>query len=188
MSQTLDAAEGIENVNGHEPCGRDAEATRWAVVHTHPNKEVWASGNLNRRGYETFLPTCVAVRGPSRALVIVPLFRGYLFLAVADGQGWVAARYANGVHKICMAGDRPNIVRNGAVEALLATEANRRTLLTADAIWRPGVPCRLDGGAFNGIDAVIHRVVGDVAHVHVLMFGELREVTVDAASLTMRRD
>jgi transcriptional antiterminator RfaH len=190
----------IGEKSGHNPrvetesillpdCGRDAAASQWAVIHTHPNSETWASVSLNRAGYETYLPLYAKLAGTPRRIVHRPLFPNYLFLALSPDQGWVAARYAAGVHKLCMAGGRPTYVRGGAVEALQATEEERRSLPPASDTWRPGTPCKLaNGSPLDGINAVVHRVTGDSARVHVLMFGELREVTVKAECLAIRRD
>jgi transcriptional antiterminator RfaH len=170
-------------------CGRDATASQWAVVHTHPGAENWASISLNRAGYETYLPLYAKLAGTPRRIVHRPLFPNYLFLALSPDQGWVAARYAEGVHKLCMSGGRPNHVRGGAVEALRATEEARQQLPPASDTWRPGAPCRLaNGSPLDGINAVVKSVSGDSARVHVLMFGELREVVVKAECLMERRD
>jgi hypothetical protein len=40
----------------------------------------------------------------------------------------------------------------------------------------------------DGINAVVKSVSGDSARVHVLMFGELREVVVKAECLMERKD
>lgn len=174
-------------------CGRDANASdatvQWAVVHTHPSAENWASISLNRAGYETYLPLYARLAGTPRRIVHRPLFPSYLFLALPQDRGWVAARYCPGVHKLCMAGGHPTYVRGGAVEALQAGDEARRSLPPASEVWTPGAPCRLaNGSPLDGIDAVVHRVTGDSARVHVLMFGELREVTVRAACLVGRVD
>ena len=180
------------------PCGRNAEAMddidgiRWTVAQTHPKAEPIASVGLRLAGYDTYLPRYARRRGgngPRRAdIVHSPLFSGYLFIALAPGQGWVAARYTRGVHRLCMAGDHPTYVRDGAVEALQAGDAFRQHLPAADSVWRPGAPCRLNAGSLAGLDAVVATIAGEVAVVHVLMLGELRAVTVDAASLAVRRD
>jgi transcription antitermination factor NusG len=170
-------------------CGRDASVIQWAVVHTHPAAENWAAVSLNRAGYETYLPLYAKLAGTPRRIVHRPLFPSYIFLALPPGRGWVAARYAEGVHKLCMSGGRPNYCRPGAVEALQATEEGRRSLPSASDTWRPGAPCRLaNGSPLDGVNAVVKSVSGDSARVHVLMFGELREVVVKAECLTERKD
>jgi transcription antitermination factor NusG len=183
---------------GALPCGRNEasvgidDGIRWTVAQTHPKAEPIASVGLRLAGYRTYLPRYARRRGgngPRRAdIVHSPLFSGYVFVALAPGQGWVAARYTRGVHRLCMAGDHPTYVAAGAVEALQAGDAVRQHLPPADSVWRPGAPCRLNGGSLAGLDAVVATIAGEVAVVHVLMLGELRAVTVDAASLCERRD
>jgi transcription antitermination factor NusG len=88
-----------------------------------------------------------------------------------------------------MSGGVPNRVPDGAVEALQAGDEMRRLLPPASDTWRPGAPCRLaNGSPLDGINAVVKSVAGDSARVHVLMFGELREVTVKAECLMERKD
>ena len=178
-------------------CGRNDTApdstTRWTVVVAKPNREQWAAQSLRRLGYRTYLPThAISREHPVRHTAHVPLFRGYLFLALDPGQGWVAARYCAGVHKICMAGGHlghPNYVRPGVLDALRAGDELRRCLPLPEDTWPPGTPCRLaNGSPLDGIDAVVHRVDGDRAQVHVLMFGELREVVVQVECLATRRN
>jgi transcription antitermination factor NusG len=170
-------------------CGRDPDTLRWTVVHTHPNREIWADENLNRAGYETYLPLYATTTGKPRRVVQRPLFPNYIFLALAPGQGWVAARYCSGVHKLCMAGERPNRVPDAALEAIRAGEDARRCLPSPGSLWAAGAPCRLaNGSPIDGINAVVLRVTGDTARVHVLMFGELRDVVVRAECLVMRKD
>jgi transcription antitermination factor NusG len=188
----------IGEKSGHNPrvetesallldCGRDTSVIQWAVVHTHPNRERWAAENLSHAGYEVYLPMYAKLAGKPRRVVQRPLFPSYLFLALGPGQGWVAARYASGVHKLCMSGGRPNYVPDEALEALRVGEYERRYVPRPDAVWRPGAPCRLSNGSpLDGINAVVKSVTGDSARVHVLMFGELREVVVKAQCLMER--
>lgn len=178
-------------------CGRDSDALAWTVVHTHPSAETWAARNLDLAGYETYLPLYAALSGfrrvspgfagKQRQLVERPLFPGYLFLGLEPGQGWVAAQYCPGVHKLCTFAGRPSVAPTAAVEALQAGESDRRCLPPPGSLWRPGAPCRLaNGSPLDGIDAVVISISGDSARVHVLMFGELREVVVKAECLMGR--
>jgi transcriptional antiterminator RfaH len=170
-------------------CGGNSAVVQWTVVHTHPSREKWASENLTRAGYETYLPLYATLAGKPRQLVERPLFPGYLFLGLETGQGWVAAWHTPGVHKLCMFAGRPGIAPTAAVEALQAGESARRCLPPPGSLWRPGAPCRLaNGSPLDGIDAVVISVTAAHARVHVLMFGELREVAVRAECLVARKD
>ena len=55
---------------------------RWYVVHTQPQGESRAKANLERQGYEVYLPRCRKWRRHARRAEIVaaPLFPRYLFV------------------------------------------------------------------------------------------------------------
>src|SRR3989304_7459176 len=55
---------------------------RWYVVHTPPQSEARAKANLERQGYEVYLPRCRKWRRHARRadIVAAPLFPRYLFL------------------------------------------------------------------------------------------------------------
>ena len=54
----------------------------WYVVHTQPQGEARAKANLERQGYEVYLPRCRKWRRHARRadIVAAPLFPRYLFL------------------------------------------------------------------------------------------------------------
>src|SRR5215472_15089443 len=121
----------------------------WAVVATHPQAERWAAANLNRIGYETYLPLYAArvrdrVLRTLTRLVHRPLFPGYLFVAI-DGP-WTPIRYAPGVRELLMDDGRPSICPRASVEALQAHDELRRTSTPPGAAWPPGTPCSLATG------------------------------------------
>lgn len=171
-------------------CGRDSvPLLSWIVAHTHPHREQWAADNLTRAGYEVFCPKWTVLIGTPPRPVGRPLFRSYAFVALEPRQGWVAARYTPGVHKLCMAGDRPSLVPHASIVALLAGEERRLRPPGLDTLFEPGTPVGLSGGSpLDGIDAVVLDVDGDNSHVQVLMFGELRVVSVKTRCLVLRRD
>jgi len=177
---------GPEAVNA-ERCGR-----RWICVQSHPQAERWALNNLLRSGYVAYLPMCcVMVRDRViRSLLrerLTPLFAGYLFVALGPDEPWTPIRYSPGVSRLLgFDGTRPQFVADALVSALQAGEAARATLTPPDALWRPGMPCRLAGGAFSGTDAVVLSVRHDTAVVGLVCFGQMREAIVGLALLASR--
>jgi transcription antitermination factor NusG len=159
------------------------EAPRWCVARTNPSSEHWAHLSLLRVGYEAYLPLCT-VRRRDRALrsmfhtVKVPLFRSYLFVQHEPGTSWRPIRSAPGVQTLILVGGRLEYAAEGAVEHLQATEALRRTPDAQEQRFRPGSACRLIAGPFRGHDAAVAEVDGDTVVVTVVMFGELRRVSV----------
>jgi transcription antitermination factor NusG len=168
-----------------ERCG-----SRWGVVHTHPQAERWAAQNLQRQGYAAYLPTHT-VRIRDRTLPTLtrpverPLFTSYLFVAVPLTL-WGPIRHTLGVRSLLMSGEKPYLLPDAVWNALQAGEALRRTPTTPGSLWRPGAPCQPRDGPFQGLPAVVIEVERQIAKVAIVMFGELRQVSVDVNSLVAR--
>ena len=169
-------------------CGR---YPGWAVIHTHPQADRWACDGLNRAGYRTFLPLYAAKRRDPvlrtmTRLVELPLFTSYAFVLLGQHDPWVPIRYTPGVHSLLMSGGLPNIAARASIEALEASQELRRSIAPPGSLWRPGMPCSLATGAFTGHPAVVIEVERQIAKVAIVMFGELRQVSVDVNSLVAR--
>jgi transcription antitermination factor NusG len=162
---------------------------RWACIRTKPRAERWARDNLYRVGHEVYLPMAAMPRrdrATSRyALVQVPLFSGYMFLAHVPGSPWRGIRGAPGVARLLLDGFVPQYAAVGAVEALLATEDVRRNPAPKPA-WEPGAACMIDAGAFAGHEAVVVQVQGALARINLFIFGQLSAATVPTDSLLPR--
>jgi transcription antitermination factor NusG len=173
--------------------GLTVEALRWCVARTKPQGEHWAFVNVSRLGYEAFLPTCT-VRRRDRVVpslfhnVEVPLFCGYVFIQHTPGTSWRPIRSAPGVTSIVCAGHEIRYAAPGVVEQLRVTEALRRTPVPLQQRFRPGSACRLSAGALRGHEAVVVEIDGDSIAVAVMLFGELRRVSVPLDSLSRRDD
>jgi transcription antitermination factor NusG len=169
------------------------ETHRWAVARTKPQAERWAFINVCRLGYEAFLPLCT-VRRRDRVLhslihtVEVPLFRSYLFVQHQPGTSWRGIRAAPGVASIVCAGHEIRYAAPGVVEHLRVTEALRRTPAPLQQRFRPGSACRLNAGPLKGHEAVVVEIDGDSVAVAVMLFGELRRVSVPLDALSLRDD
>jgi transcriptional antiterminator RfaH len=163
----------------------------WAVVHTHPQAERWATSNITRLGYRTFLPLyAVLVRDPvlhtRTRTAMRPLFPRYLFVHLEDGTPWVPIRYAPGVSDLLMADGKPAHAPEAAISALEATVASRRTLMAPGPVWAAGDASRVVLGPFQGMDAVVIAAGRKTARIALVMLGALREVTVRCNALATR--
>src|SRR4029077_12421643 len=169
---------------------------RWFVVATYSQAERRAVSNLRDQGYETYLPM-VTVRRRDNAIrsllhrVEVPLFPGYCFVRFdALRDPWRPITNTPGVYSLLRSTSTglPEPVRNGAVEALREGEALRRTITTPDALHRLGAPCEAVLGRGHSVPAVVVAVRGQKAVVSAIMFGQMREMTVDIPNLRLRRE
>jgi len=180
----------VRDGGDHHPCGR---VLRWTAVQTHPQAERWADANLRRLGYRTYLPI-VGVKRMDRVtrsmtrIVPVPLFPGYLFLALGPTDPWTPVRYSPGVRKLLVADGQVVYARAGAVEAVQAAVAEGATQPSERARWASGDAVSLLAGPFREQAAVVLRVEGEEALVALMMLGHLREVRVRLAALGQRVD
>jgi len=183
----LDAAATTRVATQHpDPrCG-----SRWGVVHTHPQAERWAAQNLRRQGFDAYLPTHTVLRRDpvTRSItrqIEAPLFTSYLFVGIQSPH-WAPIRHTLGVRSLLMSGLNPYLLPEAVWSALQAGEALRRTLTPPGTSWRPGAPCQPRDGPFQGLPAAVVQVDGQTAKIAIVMFGELRTVTISVECLVPR--
>ena len=166
---------------------------RWFVVSTYPQAERRALDHLQQQGYDAYLPLCT-IRRRDRVqrtlfhLVEVPLFPSYAFVSFdPQHDPWRPIVNTLGVYALLRRPDGiPNPVAMGAVEALQALDALRRSIAPPGALWAPGMPCSPGNGVFTGHPAVVISVDREIAQIALVLFGELRTVSVDVNSLVAR--
>jgi transcription antitermination factor NusG len=74
----------------------------------------------------------------------------------------------------------------GAVEALEASEASRQEIYQPDAPWRVGAVVAPASGPFAQHQGVVLEIRGNRAVLAMLLFGELRTVSIAVSSLVAR--
>lgn len=93
----------------------------WLLVQFKPNSHRLAVTNLERQGFDVFLPmTEVTKRQAGRFLTrMTPLFPGYLFVSAdISAAQWRKINSTLGVSRIVTSGDTPGIVPNTFIQAL----------------------------------------------------------------------
>ena len=181
----------------NDPACIRVQGPRWAVLATYPQSEAWAEQNLRQRGYTPFLPR-YAARQRDRSLptlvrtVIRPLFAGYIFCQHDPRDPWRPIRYCPGIRANLIGGLGVQYARNGDVEAvrsaLHAAEAQAASIDAQDARRRVGaLVAPANGSPFAGHHAVVTEILpGNRAMIAIMMFGELRQVSVDVRCLVAR--
>jgi len=160
------------------------------VIASHPQAERRAHQHLQEQGYQTYLPLRT-VRRRDRVLrtlfhpVDVPLFTGYLFTRFdALRDPWRPILSTLGVFALIRRPDgMPNPVAEADFQAVQAVEALRRSITPPGALWAPGMPCSPVATPFAGHPAVVLEVDGQTAKIALVMFGELRTVTIGVECL-----
>lgn len=172
---------------------RGIASPRWAVAQTHPQAEHFANTNLQRSGYQTYLPLHTVQRR-DRTIptmthpVVVPLFTRYLFVAHDNPDLWRPIRETPGVASVITAGGKVQYARPGAVEAIQAAQAFAATATRNEAQWHPGDAVAPRVGPLMGLPGVVLAAEGENATVGILFLGQLREVVYPFDALVERQD
>ena len=126
----------------------------WYLVHTKPRQEKCALENLERQGYQCYLPTLPSEKLRQGLLTVSdePLFPRYLFIRLGredSAKSWAPIRSTKGVSQLVSFGVEPAKVEDGLIELLRVHEASVQA--ESDRLFNPGERVRLTEGAFAGI-------------------------------------
>ena len=191
-NETLQAVATLE-CSEHRQCGCYA-APVWGVIQTHPKAEFWATSNLTRQGYRTYLPLyAVKRRDPASPTVmrtvLRPLFTSYAFVQFSQADPWYPIRRTPGVRQLMLSEyGKPHILRPGVLEAVQAAQAPAATQPPSEAQWHLGDAVAPRVGPLAGLPGVVLAVEGENATVGILFLGQLREVVYPNDALVERQD
>jgi transcription antitermination factor NusG len=121
----------------------------WACARVQPQREAFAAGHLEARGFQVFLPKIETRR------TVEPLFRGYVFLQIVDR--WRAAERTFGVLCLVRVGDCPARCPEAEIEALRGRMDSTGIIRLPDRRGSPikrqiaiGAKVRIVSGPFGG--------------------------------------
>lgn len=157
---------------------------RWYLVQTKPRKERVAEQNLQRQGYEVYLPL---IQQPRRRRghwleVIDPLFPSYLFVRLHFGWDNIGPiRYTTGVRELVRFTQEPAIVPEEIIESLKSA-ADRDTGIYRfeEPLFKPGDKVIIDQGPLAGLNAIFLAETGQERVLILLeMLGRENQITVE---------
>ena len=127
----------------------------WYLVHTKPRQEDVALANLERQGYECYLPQMriERIRRRKAEVTTEPMFPRYLFirLDISDqGKSWSPIRSTLGVSQLVHFGARAAKVDDNLVDLL----RQRERALPTEAMFHSGDSVVITDGPFAGIEAI----------------------------------
>lgn len=160
----------------------------WYVVHTKPRKESVAEINLERQGFETYLPWFKRIarqRGAWKE-VLEPLFPRYLFLRVDTSQQTVAPiRSTLGVTTLVTFGNRLIPVSDALVDGLRRNaDAQTGVHTRPKQDFAAGQSVAVMAGPFEGLQGVFDTASGE-QRVAILLdvLGESTRVIIERANI-----
>ena len=140
-----------------------ADHATWFLVQCKPNSHQIALRNLQRQGFDTFLPLISETnrKGPRFVTRARPLFPGYIFLACDLEKGqWRAVNSTLGVTRLVSFGGRPRPVPQGLVQAL-AARCDASGQLRPAVEFSPGDQVMVTHGPFAQFIARIESISTD---------------------------
>ena len=163
----------------------DSEPPLWYAVATKARDEAIAKANLERQGYQVFLPT-ISLKKRRRGRwtpAIEPLFPGYLFVALALGADDPAPiRSTVGCIGLVRFGQNHTPVPSSLIAALQRTSDGA---IDAPLPFHQGDKVHLIAGPFAGIEAVFDMPRGeDRAQVLLELLGKVQRLTVNQDDLS----
>jgi len=127
----------------------------WYLVHTKPRQEEIALANLERQGYECYLPQMriERIRRRKAEVATEPMFPRYLFIRLDSsdqGKSWSPIRSTLGVSQLVHFGARAAKVDDNLVDLL----RQRERALPTEAMFHSGDSVVIADGPFAGIEAI----------------------------------
>ena len=127
----------------------------WYLVHTRPRQEKVAQANLERQGYECYLPQMriERIRRRKADIATEPMFPRYLFIRLDTGdqaKSWSPIRSTLGVSQLVYFGAQAAKVD----EALVGLLRQREQAMPTEAMFTTGDAVIITEGPFVGIEAI----------------------------------
>ena len=159
----------------------DITSSHWYVVHAKPRAEARALENLERQGFEVFLPmiTLQKVRRAKLANITEPMFSRYLFLRATPGmQDLSVVRSTLGVSQLVLFGQVAAKVPHAWVEAMRAQP------LLSESLFKSGDKVVLAEGMLKGLEAIYVQPDGELrAMVLIDLLSRPHQISYETALL-----
>jgi transcriptional antiterminator RfaH len=154
----------------------------WYVVHTKPRQEARALENLQKQGFNCFLPTMQVqkLRNQKVQNITEPMFSRYLFIQLNDQtQNWGPIRSTLGVSKLVSFGPQP-----AKVPAEFITFLQEAPIETIERMFNPGDQVQVASGPFKGLEGQYVAHDGETrAFVLVDLLGQPQKLRMAVESL-----
>lgn len=136
-------------------CISNPSSQSWYLIHTKPKLEQVALTNLERQGYQCYLPQMriERIRRRKAEIVTEPMFPRYLFVRLdqsEQGKSWVPIRSTLGISQIVFFGANAAKVDDALIDLLQQHEQ----AMPAEALFHSGDSVIITDGPFAGIEAI----------------------------------
>jgi len=132
----------------------------WTILQFRPNAHKLAERNLNRQGFETFLPFVEATKYRNKQFTSTqrPLFPGYMFVAFKkEDTPWQKINCTYGVSKLLTLNSEPYLVQNTLIADIMA-RCNQAGVLLPQKQFSKDDSVRLVSGPFDNFLATVESI------------------------------
>ncbi len=147
----------------------------WYLIHSKPKDEKVAQENLERQGYETYLPLILGrtKRRGKTTKSIQPMFPRYLFIHLSDQtDDWGPIRSTLGVSSLVRFGMTPAKVPDVLINSLKQNENSQGIHELPNKSLSPGDKLLIVEGLFEGYEATLFSKKSDDRVVVLLKIAE----------------
>lgn len=160
--------------------------TGWFLAQLKPNALKVAQRNLERQGFDVFVPLEETTRRLRQgfATALKPLFAGYVFVAFDPEAGlWRTVNSTLGIARLVQFGTTPARVPDALVEGLRQRCDETGRFLGPEA-FQPGERVEMTSGPFADFIATVDRLAPDQrVWVLIELMGTQTRVSVDSTAL-----
>ena len=134
----------------------------WYLAYTKPRQEEMARANLERQGFESYLPLYKKLRKTQEGPVSIfePMFPRYIFFRPGRaGQSISVVRSTKGIATIVRFGFEPAAMDDALLQRIRQLEqARNQASLQELSALRPGQAVRLKHTVLGGVDGLVQSV------------------------------
>ncbi len=161
----------------------------WYLVYSKVHQERTALDNLQRQGYESYLPLVVRKASSKRSARASKqaLFPRYLFVRLSDQHdNWGPLHSTIGVARLVRFGDEPARVPTDFIDFLKNRENPDGLQALSPVALQPGDRVRIADGPLSGYEAIFEAPTGN-EQVNVLLAMSERYVRVQMSADSLDR-
>jgi transcriptional antiterminator RfaH len=161
----------------------------WFAVVTKPRQEQIALQNLQRQGFECFLPMAenpYQRRSKKQQKIIEPLFPRYLFInAIAETQNLAPVRSTKGVISLVRFGTELAVIPAQIINAIKQSISADTGLIKIEPVpITPGDTVRVFDGPLSGLNGIVQEKNSERRAILLIeILGRPTRVEVDALTL-----
>lgn len=160
-----------------------SSGSSWFLAYTRPKLEAVAAQNLQRQGFEAYLPLFKRLKKTDTEPLVIfePMFPRYVFFRpVRLDQSIAPVRSTRGVANVVSFGHEIASVKPDILCAIRQLEEDRSALDVADlSSLRPGHLVRFRNPAFKGLEGLVKTVSSRRVAVLLELMGRQQLVSVE---------